>query len=72
MLGWKTAFDVRAACGRANLILNQDWKNQLSAETLELFQVGNQEIKLSTALQSSTAVRLPRARLREQAVGDPG
>src|SRR5882762_7685707 len=45
MLGLETAFDVRAAHGRANLILNQDGKNQVSAETLDLFQVGNQEIK---------------------------
>jgi len=29
----------------ANLILNQDFENQVCAESLDLFQVGNQEIK---------------------------
>jgi len=57
MLGLETAFDVRAAHGRANLILNQDGKNQVSAETLELFQVGPARTPMRIGIERLTACR---------------
>ena len=52
VLGWNATFDVWSftARGRGELDFNQDSKNQVSAETVDSFQAGNQEIKLSGVL----------------------
>jgi hypothetical protein len=49
------------------LDLNQDSKNQVSAETVELFQVGNQEIKLPPAVLNFDLFPMGKSKRRENA-----
>jgi hypothetical protein len=64
----------------ADLILNQVLKNQVSAESLEKNQVGNQEIKLPRSgsateprkFKYELTSRLPGGRRAERRDGEPG
>ena len=52
--------NTRPTQAAANLIKNQVWKNQVSAEALGFFQVGNQDIKFEQS--GGSAIRPPHIR----------
>jgi len=67
--------NTRPTQAAANLIKNQVWKNQVSAETLGFFQVGNQDIKFEQSAGSAIrpshirAVGRIRDRIRHRSTG---